>query len=159
MERFATFLLNPWQGLDGSGQPTAKAPQQQRTSARSDASKENYEPQTKPVQRSDQPGVVSEAQVFERTFPANSASSKRSVMQHGGDDRIHDIPGRQVNSSEAIADGKAELGRATWTLLHTLAAQYPDCPTRRQRKDTDRLVRFEKLPFMTSPNTCSGRFS
>jgi hypothetical protein len=36
---------------------------------------------------------------------------------------------------------KADLGRATWTLLHTLAAQYPDRPSRRQREDVAKLVR------------------
>ncbi len=36
---------------------------------------------------------------------------------------------------------KDDLGRATWTLLHTLAAQYPQNPTRRQQKDVQTLVR------------------
>lgn len=35
---------------------------------------------------------------------------------------------------------KEDLGRATWTLLHTLAAQYPENPTRRQQKDVKALV-------------------
>ncbi|KAL0422518.1 UNVERIFIED_CONTAM: FAD-linked sulfhydryl oxidase ERV1 [Sesamum latifolium] len=35
---------------------------------------------------------------------------------------------------------KEELGRATWTFLHTLAAQYPDKPTRQQRKDVKELL-------------------
>ncbi|KAI9110901.1 hypothetical protein K1719_018021 [Acacia pycnantha] len=35
---------------------------------------------------------------------------------------------------------KEELGRATWTFLHTLAAQYPDNPTRQQKKDVKELV-------------------
>ena len=36
---------------------------------------------------------------------------------------------------------KEEIGRATWTFLHTLAAQYPEQPTRRQRNDAKALVR------------------
>uniref|UniRef100_A0A7N2MXV1 Sulfhydryl oxidase n=1 Tax=Quercus lobata TaxID=97700 RepID=A0A7N2MXV1_QUELO len=35
---------------------------------------------------------------------------------------------------------KEDLGRATWTFLHTLAAQYPDNPTRQQKKDVKELV-------------------
>ncbi|CAA2967255.1 FAD-linked sulfhydryl oxidase ERV1 [Olea europaea subsp. europaea] len=35
---------------------------------------------------------------------------------------------------------KEELGRATWTFLHTLAAQYPDKPTRQQKKDVKELA-------------------
>ena len=35
---------------------------------------------------------------------------------------------------------REELGRATWTLLHTLAAQFPENPTRQQRKDATQLV-------------------
>ncbi|CAL5194497.1 unnamed protein product [Lathyrus oleraceus] len=36
---------------------------------------------------------------------------------------------------------KEDLGRATWTFLHTLAAQYPDNPTRQQKKDVKELYR------------------
>ncbi|KAG2314165.1 hypothetical protein Bca52824_017287 [Brassica carinata] len=35
---------------------------------------------------------------------------------------------------------KEELGRATWTFLHTLAAQYPEKPTRQQKKDVKELM-------------------
>ncbi len=35
---------------------------------------------------------------------------------------------------------KADVGRATWTLLHTLGAQFPDRPSRQQRKDARMLV-------------------
>lgn len=35
---------------------------------------------------------------------------------------------------------KEELGRATWTLLHTLAAQFPDRPTKQQQKDVKELM-------------------
>ena len=36
---------------------------------------------------------------------------------------------------------REELGRATWLLLHTLAAQYPDKPSKQQRKDVTAMVR------------------
>lgn len=35
---------------------------------------------------------------------------------------------------------REELGRATWVLLHTLAAQLPDTPTRQQRRDVRTLI-------------------
>uniref|UniRef100_A0A9I9DGP7 thiol oxidase n=1 Tax=Cucumis melo TaxID=3656 RepID=A0A9I9DGP7_CUCME len=41
---------------------------------------------------------------------------------------------------------KEVLGRATWTFLHILAAQYPDHPTRQQKKDVKELVGY---PFNT----------
>merc|ERR1719387_6306 len=41
-------------------------------------------------------------------------------------------------SSEAVT--REALGRATWTLLHTLGAQFPDRPTRRQRRAARQLI-------------------
>ena len=41
---------------------------------------------------------------------------------------------------------REELGRATWTLLHTLAAQFPDRPSRQQQKDARTLVILAILP-------------
>ncbi|ONL94599.1 Augmenter of liver regeneration [Zea mays] len=35
---------------------------------------------------------------------------------------------------------KEEVGRATWMLLHTIAAQFPDEPTRQQRRDAKELM-------------------
>lgn len=35
---------------------------------------------------------------------------------------------------------KEELGRSTWTMMHTLAAQWPQQPTLQQQKDLDTLV-------------------
>jgi FAD-linked sulfhydryl oxidase len=35
---------------------------------------------------------------------------------------------------------REELGRATWLFLHTLAAQYPDDPTRQQARDVRDLI-------------------
>lgn len=40
---------------------------------------------------------------------------------------------------------KEEVGRATWTFLHTLAAQYPEKPSRQQRRDAKNLVRRVKV--------------
>ncbi|VAI08578.1 FAD-linked sulfhydryl oxidase ERV1-like isoform X2 [Triticum dicoccoides] len=35
---------------------------------------------------------------------------------------------------------KEEVGRATWMLLHTIAAQFPDEPTRQQKRDAKELM-------------------
>lgn len=43
-------------------------------------------------------------------------------------------------SSGSGAVSREEVGRATWTFLHTLAAQYPEHPTRQQQKDAKNLV-------------------
>ncbi|KAK5770553.1 FAD-linked sulfhydryl oxidase ERV1 -like protein [Gossypium arboreum] len=51
---------------------------------------------------------------------------------------------------------KEELGRATWTFLHTLAAQYPERPTRQQTKDVKQLMSI--LSRMYPCNECAGHF-
>eukprot|EP00882_Tetradesmus_deserticola_P004258 GHRQ01004498.1.p2 GENE.GHRQ01004498.1~~GHRQ01004498.1.p2 ORF type:complete len:156 (+),score=80.00 GHRQ01004498.1:27-470(+) len=53
----------------------------------------------------------------------SSSSSSSKQQQHGS----------QLTSKE-------DLGRATWTLLHTLAAQLPEHPTRQQQRDARQLV-------------------
>ncbi|KAG5526347.1 hypothetical protein RHGRI_032582 [Rhododendron griersonianum] len=51
---------------------------------------------------------------------------------------------------------KEELGRATWTFLHTLAAQYPDNPTRQQKKDVKQLM--DILSRMYPCKECADHF-
>ncbi|KAI4295750.1 hypothetical protein L6164_035761 [Bauhinia variegata] len=51
---------------------------------------------------------------------------------------------------------KEELGRATWTFLHTLAAQYPDNPTRQQKKDVKEL--FGILSRIYPCKECADHF-
>ncbi|KAK4369604.1 hypothetical protein RND71_013396 [Anisodus tanguticus] len=51
---------------------------------------------------------------------------------------------------------KEELGRATWTFLHTLGAQYPDKPTRQQRKDVKELMAI--LSRIYPCNECADHF-
>ncbi|KAK9941883.1 hypothetical protein M0R45_007576 [Rubus argutus] len=52
---------------------------------------------------------------------------------------------------------KEGLGRATWTFLHTLAAQYPDNPTRQQKKDVKELMAI--LSRMYPCKECADHFS
>ncbi|KAF3435533.1 hypothetical protein FNV43_RR22622 [Rhamnella rubrinervis] len=51
---------------------------------------------------------------------------------------------------------KEDLGRATWTFLHTLAAQYPDNPTRQQKKDVKELMSI--LSRMYPCKECADHF-
>lgn len=51
---------------------------------------------------------------------------------------------------------KEDLGRSTWTFLHTLAAQYPDNPTRQQKKDVKELVQI--LSRMYPCKECADHF-
>lgn len=50
----------------------------------------------------------------------------------------------------------AELGRATWTFLHMLAAQYPDRPTRQQKRDVKQLI--ECLTRVYPCASCASHF-
>ena len=88
------------------------------------------------------------------------AHTLASPSQHSGDGtkaELHDSfsSGHALQSSQVQAGqqsaphgvasgtevaGREELGRATWTLLHVLAAQFPDKPSRQQQKDAKTLV-------------------
>lgn len=59
------------------------------------------------------------------------AGSSRSPMKHHNNTQQQQ-PVKPVT--------KEELGRATWVFLHTLAAQFPERPTRQQQKDARQLV-------------------
>ncbi|KAL9276038.1 FAD-linked sulfhydryl oxidase ERV1-like protein [Drosera capensis] len=50
-------------------------------------------------------------------------------------------PHQVINKTNfAEPASKEDLGRATWTFLHTLGAQYPEHPTRQQKKDVKELM-------------------
>ncbi|KAL6779869.1 ERV1B [Auxenochlorella protothecoides x Auxenochlorella symbiontica] len=55
--------------------------------------------------------------------------------------------------SGAHADRKEELGRATWTLLHTMAAQFPDRPAPSQQRDVKNLLSWGRN---NPPRVASG---
>ncbi|KAL4445310.1 hypothetical protein ABPG77_011135 [Micractinium sp. CCAP 211/92] len=59
-------------------------------------------------------------------------------------------------SSGSGAVSREEVGRATWTFLHTLAAQYPEHPTRQQQKDAKNLV--DILTRMYPCGECARHF-
>ncbi|MED6119698.1 hypothetical protein PIB30_014071 [Stylosanthes scabra] len=60
------------------------------------------------------------------------SSSTKMPLQKSSDSPL------QAKSAAPVS--KEDLGRATWTFLHTLAAQYPDNPTRQQKKDVKDLI-------------------
>ena len=47
--------------------------------------------------------------------------------------------GKQKSGTKART-AKEELGTSTWVFLHTLAAQYPDKPSTRQKRDVKNLI-------------------
>lgn len=49
-------------------------------------------------------------------------------------------PSPRGQTSDGGAVSREDLGRSTWLLLHTLAAQFPDDPTRQQQKDVRNLI-------------------
>jgi hypothetical protein len=53
--------------------------------------------------------------------------------------RTRGVPHRARCQGGAVT--REELGRCTWTLLHTLAAQYAEQPTKQQQRDARELVR------------------
>ncbi|PON90568.1 ERV/ALR sulfhydryl oxidase domain containing protein [Trema orientale] len=61
---------------------------------------------------------------------------------------------KEIKSAGPVS--KEELGRATWTLLHTLAARYPDNPTRQQKKDVKELIAI--LARMYPCKECADHF-
>eukprot|EP01023_Acetabularia_acetabulum_P066250 TRINITY_DN8913_c0_g1_i1.p2 TRINITY_DN8913_c0_g1~~TRINITY_DN8913_c0_g1_i1.p2 ORF type:complete len:193 (-),score=22.73 TRINITY_DN8913_c0_g1_i1:78-656(-) len=82
--------------------------------------------------------------------------------------------GQQTHTPETTpfsVVSKDELGRSTWTFLHTLAAQYPQQPTKQQQRDTQQLIQcmtrmypcadcahhFQKIVKENPPRVCNGR--
>ncbi|XP_024023155.1 FAD-linked sulfhydryl oxidase ERV1 [Morus notabilis] len=63
----------------------------------------------------------------------------------------HDVKGKTAGPVS-----KEELGRASWTFLHTLAARYPDKPTRQQKKDVKELMSI--LSRMYPCKECAEHF-
>nr|GLL47279.1 FAD-linked sulfhydryl oxidase ERV1 [Ipomoea trifida] len=61
---------------------------------------------------------------------------------------------KKENSAGPVT--KEELGRATWVFLHTLAAQYPEKPTRQQKKDVKELMAI--LSRMYPCKDCADHF-
>ncbi|KAL0696874.1 hypothetical protein Bca4012_064054 [Brassica carinata] len=81
-----------------------------------------------------------------QTNPISSASSATSTLQN--------LPINKGKSTGPVT--KEELGKATWTFLHTLAAQYPEKPTRQQKRDVKELMAI--LSRMYPCRECADHF-
>ncbi|XP_011001766.1 PREDICTED: FAD-linked sulfhydryl oxidase ERV1 [Populus euphratica] len=92
--------------------------------------------------------------VFSLSPPSSHLSSK---IYPANRDTSTVQPKDVLNKEKSAAPvTKEELGRATWTFLHTLAAQYPDHPTRQQKKDVKELMAI--LSRMYPCQGCADHF-
>ncbi|CAA6667401.1 unnamed protein product [Spirodela intermedia] len=66
---------------------------------------------------------------------------------------------RRVTSGNYVVPlTKEEVGRCTWTLLHTIAAQYPEHPTREQKRDAKELVSYVIISRLYPCKECADHF-
>ncbi|KAL2347446.1 hypothetical protein Fmac_001446 [Flemingia macrophylla] len=84
------------------------------------------------------------------------SSSRTSIKDPLGKTNSVQLGDTSVKGKSTAPVSKEELGRATWTFLHTLAAQYPDNPTRQQKKDVKELVQI--LTRMYPCSECADHF-
>lgn len=61
-------------------------------------------------------------------------------------------------TSDSAHVTKESLGRSTWLLLHTMAAQFPDQPDKSQQKDVKNLVSPSLVCFHYSTYSCILKF-
>eukprot|EP00887_Chlorella_sp_A99_P002557 scaffold6.g2557.t1 len=81
-----------------------------------------------------------------------SARSASAAVALGGPAGAHPAPAGGGGGKVS----KDEVGRATWIFLHTLAAQYPDSPSRQQQRDVRNLV--DILTRMYPCAECAAHF-
>lgn len=85
-----------------------------------------------------------------------SSPGPSSLNSNNGDSKISQPHGFIVKEKAAQPLTKEELGRGTWTFLHALGAQYPEKPTRQQRKDVKELMAI--LSRMYPCKECADHF-
>lgn len=87
-----------------------------------------------------------------------SPASKRPPLSLSSPSTPKPSNGANISTKGTISQPvtKEELGRATWTFLHTLAAQYPERPTRQQKKDVKELMAI--LSRMYPCKECADHF-
>lgn len=86
-------------------------------------------------------GPASTSTTVSGTGSANTAVIRRAPshgqITHTSAAGIH-LHSKQQQQAESVT--KEELGRATWVFLHTLAAQFPERPSRQQQRDARQLM-------------------
>lgn len=95
------------------------------------------------------PQSVSTANV---AYEAENGSREMEQMETNF--RFPEFSMPKVDSGGAVT--KEDLGRATWTFLHTLAAQYPEKPTRQQQRDVKELMSI--MTRLYPCKTCAEHF-
>lgn len=70
---------------------------------------------------------------------------------------VEDVVSKNTRRNEGGGSSKEQVGRATWTFLHTLAAQYPEHPTYRQKRDARNLI--DIMTRMYPCGECAEHFS
>lgn len=96
-------------------------------------------------------------------FRSNArALTNRRRLGEGRADATGETTEKTSPSGDANADSRAktskeDLGRATWTFLHTFAAQFPDEPTKRQERDARELIMI--LTRMYPCGECARHFA
>jgi len=77
-----------------------------------------------------------------------ASASMQALIEKARMETKHDLEGVSVLSSRGLIcpPDSQQLGRATWTFLHTMAAYYPDQPTQAEQANaTGFLHAFSKL--------------
>ncbi|KAI9245106.1 ERV/ALR sulfhydryl oxidase domain-containing protein [Phascolomyces articulosus] len=82
--------------------------------------------------------------------------SDNNISQFSEKPDLINYDGEVISAKMGNATQKAELGRSTWKLLHTMAAQYPEKPSSEERKA---LYQFFKLLSRLYPcGECAAHF-
>lgn len=103
--------------------------------------------------RSWRPGTTTGTEANEKSGSHKSVSATMAALAFGSASTSSSRP--EVPPPHCPPDVE-QLGRATWTFLHTTAAYYPERPTAVQRANMMSLIR--SLPILYPCTTCASDF-